>query len=146
MFPTGDYDPRRSKRIAMASHGMSVVKIRRDGTRRRLPRSPDSANPYNRRLHTRHAVPGRRPRGRRRPADDAPRRPRRAARVLGTLNNCAGGLTPWGTVLSGEENFNQYFEQSGTCPAEYAASYARYGITRHAAPSAAGARSTPAST
>ncbi len=46
-------------------------------------------------------------------------------RVLGTINNCAMGYTPWGTYLACEENFNGYFRKTGTRTTEEI----RYGIT-----------------
>ncbi|WP_091561114.1 PhoX family protein [Micromonospora pattaloongensis] len=118
-------------RAAMAAHGMSVVELERvDDTGqwvvvRKGPRR------YNRRittLATRFALTGpvagstwvrtaADPRGR---------------TVIGTLNNCAGGVTPWGTVLSGEENFNQYFVGGDAVPAELKPKFERYGITTKA--------------
>jgi secreted PhoX family phosphatase len=51
--------------------------------------------------------------------------------TAGTFANCAGGVTPWGTVLSGEENFNQYFGAPkgapGPSPVD-ADRFDRYGI------------------
>jgi secreted PhoX family phosphatase len=45
--------------------------------------------------------------------------------ALGTINNCANGYTPWGTYLTCEENWNGYFVNAGTIPAEQR----RYGVT-----------------
>ena len=45
--------------------------------------------------------------------------------VLGTINNCANGYTPWGTFLTCEENWNNYFVNAGTIPPEQR----RYGIS-----------------
>jgi secreted PhoX family phosphatase len=130
MFPTGRYDDDTIKKIAMASHGMSVVLIERAGDRAkggRWRRANHRRSRYNRRVtaSTPFEVTG--------PAAGTERLRTSADPsgkvVLGTLNNCAGGTTPWGTVLSGEENFNQYFGKSGDLDTRYAASYARYGIT-----------------
>jgi uncharacterized protein len=47
--------------------------------------------------------------------------------VLGTLNNCAMGFTPWGTYLTCEENFNGFFFRTLT-PDQRTALEKRYGI------------------
>ncbi|MBR0650000.1 PhoX family phosphatase [Roseomonas terrae] len=53
-------------------------------------------------------------------------------RVLGTLNNCAGGNTPWGTILTTEENFNYYFSGAAAKTGPQAEAYRRYGIVERA--------------
>jgi len=50
----------------------------------------------------------------------------------GTINNCANGYTPWGTLLTCEENWAGYFRRSGDNAARTAkelTSLSRYGVT-----------------
>ena len=60
--------------------------------------------------------------------------------ALGTLNNCAGGVTPWGTILSAEEHIQNYFTGRAADLAEqslralhtrYAVGTGRYGWARY---------------
>jgi secreted PhoX family phosphatase len=89
--------------IEMAAHGVTVVEVKRDGDDWVVV--PDSK--YNRRITAKTPMdidgdaagsP------RMRTKDDAT-----GKRVLGTLNNCPGGATPWNTYLASEENFYGYF-------------------------------------
>lgn len=111
-------------RISQLAHGMSVVEVRRDGRGKPWHYVPGA--PLNRRITAQTPI---RFTGAaagsallRTSADPT------GTVVRGTFANCSGGTTPWGTVLSGEENFHGYF-LSPTAPADQQAAYDRYGIT-----------------
>ncbi len=107
----------------MAAHGGTVVEI----VETKAGWKTVQGSRYNRRI-TAHTTPmdftG--------PAAGSPRLMTRedpaGRRVAGTVNNCAGGITPWGTWLMAEENFNGYF--SGTLAPDHkeAENHARYGV------------------
>ncbi|GIX14100.1 MAG: transcriptional initiation protein Tat [Paracoccaceae bacterium] len=102
--------------------GVSIFEIAEDTTGWRVVRD----SPYNRRIthNTPMAISG--------PAAGHALMRTEAdptgMRVLGTLNNCGSGKTPWGTFLTCEENFNGYFGATGELPASHAEGFKRYGI------------------
>lgn len=119
-------DADEATRISMASHGLSLVGLRR---RRRsgewMPVEP-AGSTYNRRVHggTLCKLTG-----------PAARDPRLQAvgdasgrYVRGTFGHTVGTITPWGSVLSGEGRFMDYFESSGPVEPALAASFGRYGL------------------
>jgi secreted PhoX family phosphatase len=126
MFP--DYDPEGPTKnqvdVQLAAHGLAFLEVEFDGTKWRWLRN----SRYNRRItgETEMTIHGH-------AAGDALLKSSydsTGKRVRGTLNNCGGGVTPWGTLLTAEENFNQYFANrnslSDSDPRK--AMHARYGI------------------
>jgi secreted PhoX family phosphatase len=108
--------------VQMAAQGFSVLEVERSGSAWRVV----DDSPYNRRItaSTETRVSG--------PAAGSPRLRTRAdpsgTRVLGTFNNCAGGITPWNTILTTEENIQFYFTGDASKSAE-AGALKRYAIS-----------------
>jgi secreted PhoX family phosphatase len=111
--------------IEIAAHGFTVVEVAR-GSRGEW--TVVKASPFNRR------ITGATPMAIRGPAAGHPLMRTSAdpagLTVLGTLNNCAGGVTPWGTILTGEENIHNYFTGKADEMADPAvrALHGRYGV------------------
>ena len=107
--------------IELAAHGASVVEIRLIDGRW----TPVATSVYNRRLTalTPMTLAG--------PAAGDARLQTSAdptgTQVLGMLSNCGGGVTPWGTILTDEENFQDYFGNRALLPdGPRQAAYTRY--------------------
>ncbi len=134
-------------RAQQAAHGVSVVEIRKVGSEWKVQRP----SAFNRRItgNTPCKISG--PAGGhdwlKTSADPT------GMNVLGTLNNCAHGYTPWGTYPTCEENWNGYFGANGAfTPSNherrYGVSAAGFGYRWHVADprfdlNAAGNRNEP---
>lgn len=106
MFPNYDIEKSTQQQadVEMAAQGLSIVEIEKD-KHGRWQYNPNS--PLNRRLSLSSDMivtgPAAGHQLLKTKADQTGRN------VLGTMNNCSGGKTPWGTVLTAEENFQLSF-------------------------------------
>lgn len=118
---TPDAAGREKVAKALAGHGITVVEVRRraGGAWEHVQGSQ-----YNRRLTGTTPMTFSGPVG----VDHPMLQSELGNAPLGTLNNCAYGVTPWGTYLIAEENWNGYFgtDQAGWTPD---ALQRRYGVS-----------------
>lgn len=110
-------------RKEQAAHGVSVIEVRKDA-QGQWQRVMDS--PYNRRITgmTPMAISGPLAGHAAMQTMDDPE----GKTVLGTLNNCSSGFTPWGTYLVCEENWHNYFVNHDADDLAARVSHNRYGI------------------
>lgn len=112
--------------IEMAAHGGSVIEVRKENGKWGVVEN----SAYGRRItvNTEMRISG--------PAAGhdllKTGEDRTGTRVFGTLNNCAGGTTPWGTVLMAEENWHGYFGGGDVENSPLAVNYKRYGVKSEA--------------
>ncbi len=127
MFP--GLDPKAAEKdatremvdIELAAHGLSVIEVRKQANRWEVV----ADSPYTRRITMTSPMTLVGPAAgheRLKTRTDATGRT-----CLGMINNCGGGKTPWGTVLTAEENFQLYFvgDAAGTPEAR---NHKRYGL------------------
>lgn len=127
MFPGYDsFNPTQDQvDTGIAAHGASIVEIRSKGL---TGWKVVTASSYNRRItgETEIEITG--------PAAGSDLMKvsydQTGRKVRGMFNNCGGGVTPWGTVLTCEENFNQYFaNRAGLSDSDpRKANHTRYGV------------------
>jgi hypothetical protein len=105
LFPDGKSHWTAAKvHKAQAAHGVAVIEVAFTDGRWRIVRPSSYARRYTARTPIAFGGPAA-GHALMKTADDPEGRT-----VLGTLNNCASGLTPWGTYLSAEENWALYFD------------------------------------
>jgi hypothetical protein len=121
LLAAGLTDAQRVQKMKNA-HGISVIEVRQDGEAWSVVRPSKYARRITGDTPIRISGPAAGDPAMRTAADPAGRR------VLGTLNNCANGFTPWGTYLTCEENFNGYFQTDSTDPAAITTHMRRYGV------------------
>jgi uncharacterized protein len=113
-------------RKGLAAHGVTVAHVKRAADGSWDPRARLALQPPHPRQHADDAAGPAAGHALLRPP---PTRP--GTEVLGTLNNCANGYTPWGTYLTCEENFNGYFGWNGATIAASRTSRSRRALRHH---------------